>query len=196
MDKIKTDNNPKIWYQYEVFYIESMLSITRTAMVDQSMLRKAIEELTRGESKNRDLIIDLTQNIISHAASISRYFWPSNSDRIHKRRGQRLREVFEIYESNPIKNRDIRNFIEHFDEKLDLFLQENTSGNIVPTFIGVREDIQQDFTHFFRAYFIDEWRFQVLGMKYNLVPIINELIRIHRLLENFNEQGGRLPIRK
>ena len=196
MDKIKTDNNPEIWYPYEVFYIESMLTITRAAVVDRLLLRNIIDELTKGETKNRGLIIDLAQSIISHAATISRYFWPSNSDRIHKRRGQRLREAFSIYESNPIKNRDIRNFIEHFDEKLDLFIQENISGNIVPTFIGVRKDMPKDFTHFFRAYFIDEWRFQVLGMKYNLVPIINELIRIHRLLENFNEQGGRLPIRK
>src|SRR6478609_45056 len=94
------DQDYKIFYPYEVFYIESMLTITRTAMQDQASLRIIIEELIAGKMENKDLILDIVQNIINHAASISRYFWPSNSDKIHKRRGQKLREAFVIHESN------------------------------------------------------------------------------------------------
>jgi hypothetical protein len=183
----------KIWYPHEVFYIESMLTITRTAMADQSMLRTIIEELNTGKTDHKELVLDIVQNIITHAASISRYFWPSSTDKIHKQRGQRLREAFEINESNPIKNRNVRNFIEHFDEKLDIFLQEGIAGNIIPSHLGKRVTENEDINHFFRAYFIDEWKFHVLGQEFNVHIIINELIRIHLLLEKFNQQGGRLP---
>lgn len=185
--------NPKIWYPHEAFYIESMLTITRTAMAEHSMLKTILEEVTNGKTTKRVLIIDLAQNIVSHAAAISRYFWPSNNEKMHKLRGQRLREAFEIHESNPIKNKDVRNFVEHFDEKLDDYLKENFAGAFYPDFIGSKNDCENQVSHFFRAFFIDEWKFHVLGKESNLVPIINELIRIHQLLEKYRDQGGRLP---
>lgn len=186
--------NPKIWYPYELFYIESMLTITRTAMAEQTMLRTVLEELKNGETNNKDLLIDLAQNIVSHAAAISRYFWPSSTGKIYKHRGQRLREAFEIHESNPIKDKDVRNFVEHFDEKLDDYLSGNISGTIYPVFIGTKNDYENQISHFFRAFFLDDWKFQVLDKESYLIPIINELIRIHQLLKKFKEEGGRLSM--
>lgn len=184
---------PKIWYPHEAFYIESMLTITRTAMIEQEMLKTIVRELKNGETKNQVLLIDLAQNIVNHAAAISRYLWPSNNKITHKRRGQRLREAFEIQESNPIKNKDVRNFVEHFDEKLDNYLNENFSGSFYPDFIGTKSDVEIEVYHFFRAFFIDEWKFHVLGKESELIPIINELIRMHHLLEKYRDLGGRLP---
>lgn len=190
MDASKEEFN--IWYTHEIFYIESMLSITRSSMTDQSLLRSILDEINLGKNENQYLIIDLVQNIISHSASISRYFWPSSSNGIHKKRGRQLRNAFEIEDSNPIRDRGIRNFIEHFDEKLDKYLQKEISGNVIPSFVGNKDQIDGNVEHYFRAYFIDEWRFHVLGLEYAIDIIIEELIRIHIMLLRFRE-NGRLP---
>jgi hypothetical protein len=183
----------KIWFPYEIFYIESMLTVTTAAMTEQSLLRNTIEELQKGKSVNDDLIIDMAQNIINRAASISRYFWPSRSDEIHKGRGQRLREAFEISDSNPIKDKNMRNFIEHFDERLDVYLSNGIAGSVIPSYVGNRITASLTINHFFRAFYLEDWTFQVLGLEFKLQPIINELIRIHLLLEKFKTEGGRLP---
>jgi hypothetical protein len=183
----------KIWFPYEVFYIESMLTITRTAMADQLIVRTIMEDIKNGKEFDKNVLIDVVQNTVTHAASISRYFWPVRTDKIHKKRGQRLREALQISESNPIKNRDVRNFIEHFDENLDNYLQNGISGQVIPLYVGPRPHGDNAPRHFFRAFFIDDWSFHALGQEFKIVEIINELIRINELLETFNENGGRLP---
>jgi len=40
----------------------------------------------------------------------------------HEKRGKILRQCFKITDSSPLKSRDLRNEIEHFDEKLDVYL--------------------------------------------------------------------------
>lgn len=187
-------NDYKIWYPYEVFYIESMLTITRTAMFDQSVLRDMMKkDITNEKEFNDHLVVDSVQNIITHAAAISRYFWPVKQNEVHGKRGQRLREALNIAESNPLKNRDIRNFIEHFDENLDLYLQKGIAGRIIPIYVGKRPHNDNNINHFFRAFFTDDGTFHALGKEYNVIEIINELIRIHICLERFAENGGRLP---
>ena len=195
MEKISTENieDYKIWYPYEIFYIESMLTITRTAMVEQTLFRNTLEQLSKGKEVNREIILDSVQNIINHAASISRYFWPSSSDKIHKKRGQKLRDSFDIKESNPLKNRDVRNFIEHFDEKLDTYLASGICGNVIPSYIGPEIPDNGVPNYLFRAFYTDKWIFKVLNLEYEIPPIINELIRIHFLLGKFRDEGGRLP---
>lgn len=183
----------KIWFPYEVFYIESMLTITRTAMADQSILRTIIEDIKNGKEFDRNVLIDVVQNTVTHAASISRYFWPSRKEKIHKKRGERLKEALQIIDSNPIKNRDVRNFIEHFDENLDNYLQSGISGQVIPLYVGPRQQGDNAPRHFFRAFFIDDWTFHALGQEFKIIEIINELIRIHEQLERFNKNGGRLP---
>ena len=184
----------KIWYPYEIFYIESMLSITRTAMDDQTLFRNTLEHLAQGNDLNQEvIIIDTVQNIINHAASISRYFWPSSTQNIHKKRGQKLRDSFHIEESNPLKNRDVRNFIEHFDEKLDLYISKGICGNVIPSYVGPEKLDNGVANYFFRSFYTDKCIFKVLDLKYEIPSIINELIRIHLLLEKFRDEGGRLP---
>ena len=164
-------------------------------MAEQSMLRNILEEMADGKKDNQGLLLDLSQNVITHAAAISRYFWPSSNKEIHKLRGSRLREAFDIDDSNSIKSREVRNFAEHFDEKLDIFLSNSVSGSIYPSYVG-NSAKNEETSHYLRAYFINDWKFHALGSEIRLYPIINKLIRIHQLLEEFNANGGRLPIKR
>jgi len=182
----------KIWYPYEVFYIESMLTIARSAMESQTQLQIIIKELENGRPNTKDAtdtVIDLVQNLLINAASISRYFWPASSDRLHKKRGQRLREVFSISESNPLKDRNVRNFMEHFDEKLDIWLSVPVAGTIIPSSVGRRITDDRGVQHFFRAFHTDDWTFEILRNEVKVIPIIGEIIRIYLLLEEFRKEG-------
>lgn len=48
-------------------------------------------------------------------------------------RGKRLRERFGIQEGSPLQSRELRNALEHFDERLDDFLVDNHFGCFFPS---------------------------------------------------------------
>lgn len=188
-------NNP-IFPPHEVFYIESLLSITRRAIQDIYFCNEAI--VSNKDSKVA--VLDSIQYIILAGASLSRYFWPSppmarnkeekiSQETLHKNRAKQLREALLIADNSPIRNREIRNTLEHFDAKLDLFLANYPAGTIYPDYIGPKENIDEKITFFFRAYFTDSDEFRVLGVNYAIKPITKEIIRIHDLLVEYNETG-------
>lgn len=187
----------KIWYPYEAFYIESMLIVTRSAMIVQSELQEIIKQLQDGKQLTEHdtvFIIDMCQNLLISAGALSRYFWPVRNKEVHLLRGERLRESFEIEDGNPLKDRHVRNYMEHFDENLDIYLSPGRiAGNIIPSAVGSNLNNSQGVLHFIRAFHINDWTFEILGNKVKLIPLINEVIRIHILLEKFQEEGSRLP---
>src|SRR5690606_24490626 len=124
--KIEEYEDWKIYPIYKVFYYECLKTATYSAINSWEQINRIVENLNPNEV-NLDLI-DLAENIVIQAGIISRYFFPTkekyNSDknRIHQLRGEKLRELFLINENNVLANRKFRNYIEHFDENLDEFL--------------------------------------------------------------------------
>ena len=177
----------KIWFAHEVFYIESLLSITRTILSEKNIVVTILDEIQSGNYENEKILIDAVQNICIQAAQISKFFWSINKDKIHRKRSQRLREAYKIYESNCLKNKDVRNFIEHFDEKLDLYLNQFVAETIIPIYVGPR--IKKETEKIFRGYFIDEAVFKILHLEYKIIPIVDEIERIHLLLEQDVKRG-------
>ncbi len=135
---------------YEVFYIESMLTATNSALESVDRLNNCIKTLS---PTNHQEVIDNTLNIINQAAALSRYLWPSKSS--FKLRGQFLRQKLSIQDSNTLKARNIRNFIEHFDENLDTFCKNPIAGTIIPLYVG-RYQLTNNTFFYFRAYFTDK----------------------------------------
>src|SRR3546814_2786138 len=87
-------------------------------------------------------------------------------------------------------NRALRNSIEHFDERLDLYLQDGIVGYIFPSLILPEPEDSDVPHHIFRAYYLKEGIFQVLGERYEIQPIVDEVARIHDLLVKFDRNGG------
>jgi len=183
------DEDYKIWYPHEFFYIESLLSITRTVLSEQAVIVSFLDEYQRGNNDNGKLLLDSVQNIICQAAMLSKFFWPVGKDSIRKKRGQALREAYQILESNCLKSRDVRNYIEHFDEKLDKYLNQFITGTIIPLYVGPRINLEAK--HIFRGYYTDAEAFTILGIEYPIIPIVEEVERIHKILEE-NAFTGRL----
>lgn len=185
-----------IWPPHEVFYIESLLSITRTALINLSQLQYCLDELYYERTVNEDQMLDFVQNIISNAGALSRYFWPSSNKPIHQKRAAKLRESCGIADDNPLKDRKVRNFVEHFDENLDSFLAKMLAGMIVPSYVGTEPQNQQVPPKFFRAYYLEKATFCSLDMEYDMLPIVKEINDLHKRLEQFKNTGGRLPAKK
>jgi hypothetical protein len=191
-----------IWTPYQAFYIQSMLFNTTSAFQSCSIAEKIINKIGNGEiepQQKKDILLDCLQNIINQSGAISRYFFPSRDGvkggaieqkTIHKDRGLYLAKVFEVGDDSPLVNRGLRNSIEHFDERLDLYLQGGMIGYIFPSLILPEPEDSDVPHHIFRAYYLKEGIFQVLGERYEIQPIIDELARIHDLLVRFDSNGG------
>jgi len=189
-----------IWRPYEAFYIQSMLFNTNSAFQSCSVAEKIIEKILLEEidpQEKKDLLLDCLQNVINQSGAISRYFFPSrdgvkgtDKKTIHRDRGLYLSKVFGVKDDSPLMNRALRNSIEHFDERLDLYLQEGITGFIFPSLILAEPEDSGVAHHIFRAYYLKEGVFQVLGERYEIQPIVDELARIHDILVGFDGGGG------
>ena len=173
----------------EVFYIESLLNKTRSILNDAEALNKFWKNGNH-DCQYDDVILDKFQNIILNVAGISRFFWPSKDYQI---RGEKLRKVYHVSDSGVLKNRDVRNHIEHFDEKLDDFLRKFSTWKVMQKYVGP-VFFSSDATVFFRAYFYDKQIFKMLNVEFEIKPIIAEIRRIHEILLLQQENRGRFII--
>ena len=173
-----------------------MLFHTRQACVSIDFVGSLVNRLSierkAGSSSAFDcsVALDHIQNILFRAAAVSRYFWPSRKQ--FDDRGKRLRAAFAVDEESPLRNRDLRDAAEHFDERLDKYLRDGIAGYIIPEWFGPRPNDEVP-THYFRAYFINTGCLRILNQEFFVQPIVSETIRVHNLLVAFDEDGGRMP---
>lgn len=198
---MNADEQISLWPPYHAFYIQSMLFNTASALQSHEMASKHIKAISDGKIEpqyRKDELLNCLQNIINQSGAISRYFFPScdgpkaeapEQKKMYKNRSQYLRKVFEVDNDSPLKNRDLRNSIEHFDERLDIYLNNGVVGNIFPSLILFEPEETEVPHHIFRAYYLKKGIFQVLGERYKILPIVKELRRIHNLLVRFDGDG-------
>lgn len=170
---------------YRVLYALSIAFCTTSAVRSIDAVSDVMEYLAsvNGVDPLEDIdshaVLDELQNIIVQSAAVSRYFWPA--DKGHEARGRELRQQFQVTEDSPLKSRDLRNMIEHFDEKLDHYLAKGIVGHVIPHYFGLEGKGNGVPKHFFRAYFINIGVFEILGKRYEIEPIAKELLRLHEL---------------
>lgn len=109
---------------------------------------------------------------------------------IHQQRTTYLCRAFGIDEQSPLYDKKLRNAIEHFDERLDIYLESGIVGHIFPSLILDKPEDTKVPHHIFRAYYLNDGIYQVLGERHYVQPILDEMIRIHNLLAKFDENGS------
>lgn len=187
----------KIWAPFETFYIQAMLFNCQSALRSMVRVSSAFEKLPQDVTEEHILnlpvhpILNELQNVVIQGGALSRYFWPVRKG--HEDRGRQLRQALAVGDDSPLHNRDLRNAIEHFDEKLDVYLSSGLSGYIFPEFVAPRPREDGVPGHFFRAYFIDCGVFRLLDGEYEIEPIALEIQRISAALEEADKNGSRLP---
>lgn len=189
-------NAPAIWPPFQAFYIQSMLFNSSSAVRSIARLEAIFGKLPEQPTHDDVLklptkaILNELQNMVLQSAALSRYFWPVR--KAHEARGKRLREAFDVDESSPLFNRDLRNALEHFDERLDKYVSFGVVGYVFPEFVGPKPENDGVPGHFFRAYFVDSGEFRLLDEEFKMQPLADELLFIHRHLSKLDENGGML----
>jgi hypothetical protein len=186
----------KIWPPYEAFYIHSMLFNAQSAVRSMTQVNAVLHAVT--ENSPEDPIAALPvlhllgelQNLVTQATAVSRYFWPVRA--AHDWRGAQPRKAFGVSDESPLRARDLRNAIEHFDEQLDQYLENGIVGHIVPEYVGPFQEKRDVPVHLFRAYYLDTGVFELLGKCYEIEPLAGEIGRIYEQLRKMEINGGRL----
>jgi len=163
----------------EAFFLHSILYSARRAL-------RAFEEydsLPR-DQEHAEQLVGAVQEAVGHAGALSRYFWPSmvghNAkrplDRIKEGRAEKLRASFNLAETSPLYNRQLRNAWEHFDERLDAYLIENDTGFFFPGCVLDDHTLADDPKgHLFKLIDPAAECLVLLGEKYFFAPIRNEV---------------------
>ena len=188
---MESQDGIQIWPPYEILYIESLLSRTSTTILNYERLVKIVSDLKLIQ-QNTDLLINLAENIIKEAAAVSRYIFPIRKNPMHTTRGEKLKKSLKIGQESILNTKGVRDYLEHFDERLDKFLHDSVVGNIVPRIVVINSTELDDSTFVFRGYIINDYKFIGLKNEIRILPIMEEIYRIHNLLIEFREDGGRL----
>ena len=197
MERDSSSDDFVIWPPYEAFYINAMLFNTTQALKAAKNIETVIAHIRENVERLEQLELDTTacldevQSIAVHAAALSKYFWPIGKR--YKSRGNYLRSKLGVADDSPLENRNLRNQLEHLDEKLDDYFKEQAfSGYVFPEFFGPEPSRDGPKALFFRAYFINTGEFEVLGNKYAMPALVEEVARVHAVLQQLDADGGRL----
>mgnify|MGYP007009157036 CR=1 FL=1 len=92
--------------------------------------------------------------------------------------------------SSPLFNRDLRNALEHFDERLDKYVSSGVVGYVFPEYVGPKPANDGVPGHFFGAYFVDSGEFRLLNEEFKMQPLADELLFVPHHLSMLDENGG------
>jgi hypothetical protein len=105
----------------------------------------------------------------------------------------KLRAAFSIKESSPLFDRELRNTLEHFDERLDEFLLEDIVGPAFPSpLVGSADLADEQLGHIFRLVDPDAEIFVLLGKKYPFGSSRQAVAELYYNATDLLDNGGRL----
>ena len=184
-----------IFAPFEAFYIHSIIySSSRAADAFQ---RYEVSRALRDTESNQ---VGCIHEALGHAAALSRFFWPhprrsmsKQLSRLSQSRAEKLRRAFGLTEGSALRDRRLRDLLEHFDERLDSFLLVVEGGYFFPgPRIGDVALADEPDGQFFKL--VDPVRscFACLGEKYYFGDLRMEVDRIVKLAHSMDESGSRL----
>ena len=103
----------------EIVFIEEIVQQSKIA-------QRAAERLQ--ETNNNFDQVDVwgsIQSILIAAGNVSKILWPHKK---YKSRGEKLRKLLNIDETNLLSDRKFRNHFEHYDERIEVWFQNNPSA--------------------------------------------------------------------
>ena len=181
---------------YEAFYIRSIMYSSGRAC--DAFLRFDVAKAVRDSAENQ---VSAVHEALGHAASLSRFFWPSGArasrsaalKRLKEARAAKLRAAFEVSDESPLRSRKLRDALEHFDERLDSFVLTVEAGYFFPDPMVAESDLADDPTgHIFKLLDSERSRFVLLGELYEYGSLRREVERIRGLARAMDDNGGRL----
>ena len=181
---------------FEAFYIHSILySAGRASEAFQRF------DVGRSLKDTHAFQVSSVHEALGHAGALSRFFWPSlykreskTQRRLKLARGSKLRRAFALTDRSALRNRELRDFLEHFDERLDRYLLHHDSGYFFPSAqIGDSTLADEQEGHIFKLVDPAAACFVLLGEKHYYADLRKEVERVHQLANEMDRNGCRLP---
>ena len=186
--KLVAEHSDGIHPPYEIFYL---MSVWETAARTLDAFERYDALLAEGA---RDLAIVATlQEALTHVAALARFFWPIRDKWNTYSRGSKLRKAFGVEDDSCLRDKQLRNCLEHYDEKVDEFLLEDRAGNFYPqSIVGPSAMSENAIIHVFRLVDPKEQVFVLLGNKYNFGRIREAVEDVYANAQRMISSGGRL----
>lgn len=110
-------------------------------------------------------------------------------------RGRSLREAFELDDTSALKNRELRNAFEHFDERIDEYLMQDRVGCFFPQAMIDDHTLADDkIGHIFKLVDPKCGNCVIMGRKFAFRPIHTEVQCILGLAQQMDRNGSRLRL--
>ena len=103
----------------EMILIDEIVLQSKIAQRAAERLRATHEDFDRVETWGS------IQSILVAAGNVSKILWPNAK---YKVRGEKLRQLLEVENNNPLSSRNFRNHFEHYDERIEDHFQYNARG--------------------------------------------------------------------
>lgn len=164
---------------YMAFYVESIYYASSRACEAFNRFARHVSPLVSISE-----VVASVHEALGHTAALSRFFFPVDKKPLMRARAGKLRQIFNVSNSSALQNRDLRNALEHFDEKLDEYLLGDVVGYIFPGPLVDDASLADDKRgHIFRLVDPAKETFVLLGRKYPFGPMRQEVDRIASLAE-------------
>lgn len=147
-----------------------LVEIADSAQFGVLMRKQFLEMVGAPQTRQSTHVWMSLQAALLSYGTVSKFLFPVDRGRVAQARGEALRKELGILDTSPLKNRDARNAIEHFDERLDRCL-ENPEAGILQSVFSNRADyafLNPDRWIVRRAYITDEDIFVTEGKKIGL----------------------------
>lgn len=176
--------------QNEVFYLNGIISSAKSAIDAFERLKMLIE------TEHHNGAVLAIYEALTHSAALSRYFWPPHNKKsdVPRHRGEKLRKAFHLDDTSALKDRNLRNSLEHFDERLDVNLLQSSAGWVVPgPLVQSHTIVDVAGMSIFKLLDPTSELFVVFGNKHYYGPVRDEVERILRTATAAFDSNGRLP---
>jgi len=181
----------------EAFYINSILYSAGRA-------REAFQrfDVARSLNDTEAFQVSSVHEALGHSGALSRFFWPSYYKKeskalrsLKEQRAKKLRAAFALTDTSALRDRGLRDFLEHFDERLDQYLLRHDSGYFFPgaqigdSSLALADDPKG---HIFKLVDPSTCCFVLLGEKHYFADLRKEVERVYELVNEMDKNGCRL----
>lgn len=159
--------------------IEEVLLHAIAAIAAFDRMRELVNNKTTRQL--RTVWVEL-QGFLTHAAMVSKFLHPPSRDAVPQWRAKQLRDALGYGPESPFSNRDARNFLDHIDERLDLWAAPKEFKGLLEIVYETRRDseyLSRDGYFWRRVLIIDPMTFcyeEADGKKeFELTPLYDSL---------------------
>lgn len=180
---------------YEALYLESIIY-----SADRSNDAFNLFAISVDSGEEDEIVVAHVQEVLTHAAALSRFFWPSLGGQggktlreLREARARKLRTAFQLSDDSSLRDRGIRDALEHFDERLDDFLLSLKAGRIFPRPMVARiSNLDEPTFKVFRMVDPEAMCFVLFGKEHYFAGLRDEVFDVLEAALEMDRNGSRL----